>query len=491
MIEVRNVSGGYASENVIKKVSFSVNKGELYGILGPNGSGKTTLLKMITGLLPIQSGSILISGKDLQDYSAKELAKTTAVLPQMTTVSLSYSVKETVSLGRYAHQRGLFTSWSDRDERIVQTVLGLTGIKHYEKARLEELSGGEKQRVFLAQALAQEPEILLLDEPTNHLDLSFQKDLLDTLRAWTVERDLTIVSIFHDLNLASLYCDQLLLLDKGEIRQVDSPNNVITERTIFDVYKTNIEKTIHPHVAKPQVLISPSVRQQESVVVLHSEMISVQNKYILLQSPIPLKVLSSAVIGAGMGWYKTFMNRKVSLDYEHDEPIDEMKQYIMKEGFIVEETVGMMTAVEMSSVSIKEYVEHGFSLLIVVTAGIGHARDASNSDVIDSAAPGTINTMIFINGSLSQEAFLQSIMTATEAKSKAFFDLSIKDKRTSTLATGTPTDSILVAATQQGKFSAYAGSATELGSMIGRKVYECTIEAIQKNTAFNTKGGDK
>ena len=166
----------------------------MFGILGPNGSGKTTLLQMMSGILPYHSGEIKLKEKRLQDYRVKELARVIAVLPQHSTQAFSYTVKETVSLGRYAHQKGFLQSWSIEDEEIVQKVMEQTGVTQFQHIPFEQLSGGERQRVLLAQALAQEPEILFLDEPTNHLDLSYQKELLDLMKRWTKEKDLTVIS---------------------------------------------------------------------------------------------------------------------------------------------------------------------------------------------------------------------------------------------------------------------------------------------------------
>ena len=208
------LSGGYPNKAVLDSVSFQVNKGEFFGILGPNGSGKTTLLSMLSGILPYQNGSIQIKGRDVKEYTAKELARVIAVLPQHSSFAFSYTVKEAISLGRYAHQKGWFHTWSEEDEVIVQKVMEQTGVTNFSEYHFEELSGGERQRVLLAQALAQEPEILFLDEPTNHLDLSYQKGLLDLMKKMAIEQQLTVISIFHDLNLASLYCDRLLLLRK-------------------------------------------------------------------------------------------------------------------------------------------------------------------------------------------------------------------------------------------------------------------------------------
>ena len=232
MLEIQKLYGGYGNESVLSDVSFEIHKGELFGVLGPNGSGKTTLLKMISGVLPFKQGSILLKGKPLETYTAKQLAKVIAVLSQHTSEAFSYTVKETVSLGRYAHQKGFFKEWSKEDEAMVQQVMNWTGVAAFQDQPIQFLSGGERQRVFLAQALAQEPEILFLDEPTNHLDLSYQKDLLDLLKKWTREQGLTVLSIFHDLNLAGLYCDRLLLLENGKINSYDTPNEVLKQERI-------------------------------------------------------------------------------------------------------------------------------------------------------------------------------------------------------------------------------------------------------------------
>ena len=208
MLDIRNLFFQYETKKILQDISFKVKKGEMVGILGPNGSGKTTLMKVISGILTPQKGQVHIKDKPINDYKTKELAKVVAVLSQHVNESFSYTVREIVSLGRYAHQSGLIQSRSARDEEMVNQVMQQTGVLTFQDKSIHELSGGEKQRVYLAQALAQEPEIILLDEPTNHLDLSFQKDLLDNLREWSKKRDLTIICIFHDLNLAGLYCDK-------------------------------------------------------------------------------------------------------------------------------------------------------------------------------------------------------------------------------------------------------------------------------------------
>jgi iron complex transport system ATP-binding protein len=482
MLNVQHVAGGYSNEHILKDISFEVQKGELFGILGPNGSGKTTLLKMISGILPIVKGDIFISGKRLQEYNSKQLAQIVAVLSQHSSQSFSYTVKETVSLGRYAHQTGWFQTWEEKDEKIVQRVMKQTGITSLQNKAIQELSGGEKQRVFLAQALAQEPEILLLDEPTNHLDLSYQKELLDLLKNWTAETGLTVVSIFHDLNLAGLYCDRLLLLENGTININHIPNEVLREERIRDVYHTDIQKHPHPRVPAPQMVLIPNERQEKEIIQIDESLLRVTNEFIELKSPVPLRTMSSGVVGSGTGWHHTFVNRHVGKDYNCSDHRKEMATFLKANGFEPSETVGMMTAVFLKDVTCKHLEGNGFSLFVVVTAGVGNAIDASKSELHTfEQVPGTINTWIFVNGELTEEAFIQSIMTATEAKAKALHDLNIMDSVTGTIATGTSTDSILIAATQAGDRLEYAGTITNLGKLIGKAVYECTLEGIRKS----------
>ncbi|MCK1994618.1 heme ABC transporter ATP-binding protein [Peribacillus muralis] len=483
MLDVRGLTGGYGNKAVLESVSFGVNKGELFGILGPNGSGKTTLLSMLSGVLDYKSGSIRIRDMDLKDYSSKQLAQVIAVLPQHSSLAFSYTVKETVSLGRYAHQTGWFHSWTTEDEAIVQRVMQQTGVAGFQDFHFERLSGGERQRVLLAQALAQEPEILFLDEPTNHLDLSYQKELLDLMRKMAKEQGLTVISIFHDLNLAGLYCDRLMLLEKGQIQVIDVPNEVLQQDRIQGVYQTKIEKHPHPALPKPQMFIVPEKHSSETIPLeIDASYMTVGPEMIQLDAPIPLRTMSSGVTGSGTGWHRYFVNRHVHRDYNCEDHHVEMADYLRANNIDPQETVGMMTAVFLDSVECKLLKAEDFSVFIVVTAGVGNAIDASLADQHSwSAAPGTINTWIFVNGHLAEEAFIHSIVTATEAKVKALHDLQVLDKVTNTCATGTSTDSILIAAAQRGPKLQYAGTITPLGKLISRGVYDCIVEAIKKN----------
>ncbi|MFD1416403.1 adenosylcobinamide amidohydrolase [Oceanobacillus jeddahense] len=484
MLNVENVSGGYDGEKIVKNIHFTVGKGEFFGILGPNGSGKTTLLKMMSGLLELQQGEVKIGETNISTLTKKQLAKKVAVLPQLSPQVFPYTVKETVSLGRYAHHRGFFQTWTDEDENIVQEVMKQTNISHFQDNSVMEHSGGEQQRIFLAQALVQQPEILLLDEPTNHLDLAYQKELLDLLRKRANEEGLTVVAILHDLNLASLYCDRLLLMDKGEASAIANPNDVLSEDLINHVYHTEVIKQPHSKIAKPQLHLMPgkkSEREGEQVR-MDESLLSISPECIVLQSEQPMKTVSSGVVGAGIGWYSNFVNRHVDANYNCTDHREEMRTYLTHHGFHVSQTVGMMTAVALEDNSHRVYEGDGFSVMIVVTAGVGNAVDSTrmNSPAAGPVKSGTINTWIFVNGKLTDEAYIQAMITATEAKAQVLRDCHILDTVTQKQATGTSTDSILVAATQQGRELDYAGTATELGHIIGKGVYQEMKQSIER-----------
>lgn len=477
MLKITDLTGGYGEKNIVNKVSFAVKKGSMLGILGPNGSGKSTLMKLMSGVLPAASGTVEIDGKLLPEFTAKDLAKKMAVLPQLHVHAFSHTVRETIALGRYPHQSGWFSSWSEKDEFAVTEAMRLMDISRYEETQIDHMSGGEQQRVFVAQALAQDASVLLLDEPTNHLDINHQKELLDTIKRQAIEKGLTVVSIFHDINLASMYCDQLLLLDKGEIAGFGEPHEVVLEKDVETVYKTRVSNHPHPELPKPQITLLPGIEGGGEIPQIKAENFSVSADMLLYESPQPLKTFSSAVVNAGAGWFQTFMNRHVDKNYNVDDAVREMKEFIENKGYKPTNTVAMMTAVQTENAVVKEYNGQFGSLVIAVTAGTGNAVDVSKA-LERKIHAGTINTWIMINGSLSDEAFIQSMITATEAKTKALHDLGVVDPVTGTVATGTSTDSCLVAATQSGEYMPYGGPVTELGKLIGAGVFECTVEAI-------------
>lgn len=480
MLKVEHIFGGYHQTPIIHDISFQVGKGEFLGILGPNGCGKSTLLKMISGILKPTSGTVFIDGVPIEKHSPRELAKKMTVLPQIQSNAFSTTVRETVEIGRYPHQTGFFSSWSEEDEKAVVKAMELTDVRKYQNTNLEFLSGGERQRVFIAQALAQSSELLLLDEPTNHLDIAHQKQILDMLRQEVTEHGMTVVAVFHDINLASLYCDRLLLMEAGRVKAYGEPHEVIIDRQIMEVYDARISTQAHPEQPKPQMAILPDFEVPEKETMVSLSNIKKGEDYIAFIADFPLKVLSSAVHNAGMGWYRAFINRTVLPEYDIENVQNEFLQYLVHQGFSPTNTVGMMTAVDTKKAVIREYPASFGSLIVIVTAGVGNAIDVSLAYERKAFQPiGTINTWVIINGKLSDEAFVQGMMTATEAKSKALQSENVMDKLTNTIATGTPTDSLLVAATQQGEYMQYAGPITEVGKMIAKGVYEATVEAIQ------------
>lgn len=483
MIKLVNVSGGYPQQNnFIQNVNFDVERGEIFGILGPNGSGKTTLLKMISGKFPINTGEIYINDRPVQDYKIKELAKTIAMLPQVYETSFSYTVKETVMLGRYAHQKGVFPSWVASDEDAVQEAIGLTDISQFEDSAIDTLSGGERQRVFLARALAQEPEVLLLDEPTNHLDIHHQMNLFNSLQKWVKDKDLTVIAIFHDLNMASLYCNRLLLLNEGKVVSLNDPQNALQEESLTDVYQTRLIKKQHPYVPTPLITFLPEDHNDKQNLFANIRTMK-SEELIVVEAVQPLKTLSSAVVNSGFSWSKYFVNRHVDKNYYCDDPIADMNGYLQEKGFNPAYTVGMMTAAFLGDVVKKSITKNDISIHVIVTAGLSNAVDVSKAYLREDflSRPSTINTWIFVDGILTDAAFVQAMMTATEAKVKAIHENGVLDPETNTIATGTSTDSLLIASTENGNVFEYAGSITPLGKAIGQLVFAATDEAIQNN----------
>ncbi|WP_231638423.1 adenosylcobinamide amidohydrolase [Rubeoparvulum massiliense] len=479
---MENVSGGYDEHIIVKDLSFQVDSGEILGILGPNGSGKTTLLKMISGLLPVAKGTIQVANRALTTYSPRRLAQLIAVLPQISSTTFQYSVQETVAMGRYPYQRGLFHSWQEQDEAIVQQAMEVADVWQFRQWTLDQLSGGERQRVFLARALAQQPRILLLDEPTNHLDIHHQVGMLNLLHQWSREKEMTIVAIFHDINLASLYCDRLLLLHDGRAVIHDKPSNVVDVSRFQAIYEVQLQRDEHPTQPRPQITILPTLHDKLSIDwKLEQLKEKITADYVWVEAPQALRTLSSGVLGAGIGWRTDFVNWRVPLQYHCAHPDEDMLQFIHQLGCAEHETVGMMTAVSVEQVVTQTLCDDGITVRCYTTAGVGRALNIANVDehLSEPEGVGTINTWIFIDGHLPDEALVQVMMTATEAKVKAVHDAGVVDYKTGEPATGTATDSLVVAATQQGRHLPYGGPITPLGCLVARVVYQTIQQAIK------------
>lgn len=253
MLEIRDLTCGY-EKFFLREISLRVGRGELIGIIGPNGSGKTTLLKAITGTLKPQKGEILLKGKNIRHMGFRGLARTVAVVSQNIPASFM-TVEEFVLLGRIPHYSRLQFLETKKDEKIARKYMSVTDTLRYQNQPMEEISGGERQLAVVARALAQEPELLLLDEPTSHLDIKHQTAILDLVRELNRSSHLTVMMVLHDLNLASEYCDRLILLNNGNIHRIGTPAEVLTFQIIEEVYETVVVVEENPISHKPYVLV--------------------------------------------------------------------------------------------------------------------------------------------------------------------------------------------------------------------------------------------
>ena len=255
MIEVNSISFRYHEDWVLQDVSFRVEKGEFVGVIGPNGSGKTTLLKILYRLLSPQKGEILFELVPMRKMDRNDIAKRVAVVAQETQLLFPFSVLETVLMGRSPYLGHLMFE-SEKDLEIAKKAMEWTKVLPFSERPMDELSGGERKRVFIARALAQEPEVILLDEPTANLDIHHQIDFLDLILTLNRERGLTMVMASHDMNIASEFCDRLILLQDGRIYKMGTPQEVITKENIKSVFGCEVWIDQNPVSGMPRINLS-------------------------------------------------------------------------------------------------------------------------------------------------------------------------------------------------------------------------------------------
>ncbi len=237
-LNVNGVECRYGSVKVLADVTFSVKDGDFVGILGPNGSGKTTLLKSVSKTLKPHVGTIMLNKTDIYSLKSVEIAKQMAVVPQESSIGFSFTALDVVLMGRNPHI-GRFQMETEKDVAIARKAMNLTNTWQFAERPINELSGGEKQRVIIARALAQEPKILLLDEPLTHLDIIHQLEIMDLVKGLCMKEGLIVLAVVHDLNLAARYCTSALLLKNGKIFSAGNLNEVLTSENIKSVFKVD------------------------------------------------------------------------------------------------------------------------------------------------------------------------------------------------------------------------------------------------------------
>ncbi len=254
IIKIEAVEFSYPERQIFSGLTLSLEEGEILGLIGPNSSGKTTLLKLMDGLLAPRQGRVLLKEKELSRIPRSLVARMVAVVPQTMEVPFSFTVGEIVLMGRAPHLTRF--GWEkQKDLNIAREAMALTDVAGLEERIFWELSQGEKQRVLIARALAQEPDVILLDEPTSHLDINHQVEINELIRSLNLQKKLTVLHISHDLNLAAEYCHRIVLLHKGSVSSVGTPAEVITEENIRRVYETTVLIEKNPLSGAPRVTL--------------------------------------------------------------------------------------------------------------------------------------------------------------------------------------------------------------------------------------------
>ncbi|MCX8282534.1 ABC transporter ATP-binding protein [Phyllobacterium sp. 0TCS1.6C] len=243
-----NLTWKIGRKTILDGISFEAQPGKMLGLLGPNGSGKTSLLRLLAGLKRPHSGRISLGGTDIGQIGRKALAKRVAFVEQHATTTANLRVVDVVRLGRFPH-RTMFSGWSPGDEEAVETAIERAGMAEKRNDPWSSLSGGEKQRTHIARALAQAPHELILDEPTNHLDIQHQLGLMRLVSSLSI----TSIIALHDLNHAAVFCDTLIILQQGKIVASGTPEEVLTERLLRDVFSVEARVERSPYHARPLV----------------------------------------------------------------------------------------------------------------------------------------------------------------------------------------------------------------------------------------------
>ncbi|MBS3782293.1 MAG: ABC transporter ATP-binding protein [Candidatus Thermoplasmatota archaeon] len=253
-LEVDSLVTGYSGKKILKNISFNVEKGEFLGIIGPNGSGKSTLIRALTQVIPTWNGCVKYDKKKIDHISRNDIAKKVSVVPQDTFINFPFTVRDVVLMGRSPYL-GRFENPGKEDIKIAEETMKTTSTLRFKDRSVRDLSGGELQRVVLARALTQKPDLLLLDEATSQLDIGHKKEVMDTIKEKNEKKNLSVISVHHNLNLAARYCEKILLLDDGKKHAYGKPKEVLTNSHLRAVY--GVEAEVHEHPKDGSLYVSP------------------------------------------------------------------------------------------------------------------------------------------------------------------------------------------------------------------------------------------
>lgn len=266
VISAEGLSVSYGNHKVLADLSLAVEEGRFIGILGPNGCGKTTFLRALSRILVPDAGAVMIEGLDVAAYDTRVLARVLGCVRQETDVAFPFTVREIVLMGRHPHV-GRLAPLGGADLSIADEAMLKTNTLHLADKLITEVSGGERQRVLIARTIAQQPKVLLLDEPTSHLDINHQLEILSMIQELTPK--ITVVGVFHDFNLASYFCDRLILMNAGRIVAAGTPTEVLTAERILESFDVRMLVHTHPLTGKPYLIPEYSVATAASGVRVH------------------------------------------------------------------------------------------------------------------------------------------------------------------------------------------------------------------------------
>ena len=261
-MEVSSLTYCYDKKLVLDGIEFAVKEGEVLGILGPNGCGKTTLLKNLNKNLSPNGGCVMLDGEDLQGILKKDIAKKIAVVPQTNEINFAFTVRDIVAMGRIPFQ-SMLAGESKEDKEIIDKAIEQTGLAHLAERHINTMSGGERQRVIIARAIAQTPQIILMDEPTLHLDISMQFDALNLVHRLAKKNGLTVAIVSHDLPMVARYCDRILMIHDHRIHAIGTPEEVLTPENMKTVFNVDAELQKDSKTGRNTVILHDSYTSSE------------------------------------------------------------------------------------------------------------------------------------------------------------------------------------------------------------------------------------